>query len=229
MELKEKLQELRRREGLTQEELANALYVSRAAISKWESGRGYPSIDSLKAVAEYFSVTLDELLSDDAFSEVSRKGAARERDDACDGDAACRRGAARERSGVCETGCKRSFLFGLPDCAMTLLAVVPVFGRRQGDFVQSVSLASLFSSSFSVAAIYAALIVAAVLVGLFTVIAGMSLPMLESSRWFKICRFVSVLLGCACVLAFVAGRQPYAAAIAFAFLVVKAFLLFKRS
>ena len=63
MEFNEKLQELRKNKGLTQEELAEALYVSRTAISKWESGRGYPSIDSLKEIAKYFSVTIDELLS----------------------------------------------------------------------------------------------------------------------------------------------------------------------
>ena len=46
MEFHEKLQELRKQKGLTQEELAESLYVSRTAISKWESGRGYPNIDS---------------------------------------------------------------------------------------------------------------------------------------------------------------------------------------
>ena len=63
MEFNEKLQELRKRKELTQEELAEKLYVSRTAVSKWESGRGYPSIDSLKAIAEFFSITVDELLS----------------------------------------------------------------------------------------------------------------------------------------------------------------------
>jgi transcriptional regulator with XRE-family HTH domain len=49
LELNEKLQELRKQKELTQEELAEILFVSRTAISKWESGRGYPNIDSLKA------------------------------------------------------------------------------------------------------------------------------------------------------------------------------------
>ena len=53
----------RKDKKLTQEELAQALFVSRAAISKWESGRGYPNIDSLKGLAQFFSVTIDELLS----------------------------------------------------------------------------------------------------------------------------------------------------------------------
>ena len=63
MEFNEKLQELRRSRGLTQEELAEKLYVSRTAVSKWESGRGYPNIDSLQAISGFFSVTVDELLS----------------------------------------------------------------------------------------------------------------------------------------------------------------------
>lgn len=53
MEFHEKLQELRKQRGMTQEELATALYVSRTAVSKWESGRGYPSIDSLKAISGF--------------------------------------------------------------------------------------------------------------------------------------------------------------------------------
>ena len=63
MEFNEKLQSLRKSKGLTQEELAEVLYVSRTAISKWESGRGYPNIDSLKAISKFFGVTIDELLS----------------------------------------------------------------------------------------------------------------------------------------------------------------------
>ena len=62
MEFHEKLQELRKTKGITQEELAQSLYVSRTAISKWESGRGYPSIDSLKEISRFFSVTIDELI-----------------------------------------------------------------------------------------------------------------------------------------------------------------------
>lgn len=62
MEFNEKLQELRKGKKLTQEELAQDLFVSRTAISKWESGRGYPSIDSLKEISRYFSVSIDELI-----------------------------------------------------------------------------------------------------------------------------------------------------------------------
>lgn len=52
MEFYEKLQELRKSRGLTREELAETLFVSRTAISKWVSERGYPSIDSLKEISD---------------------------------------------------------------------------------------------------------------------------------------------------------------------------------
>ena len=73
MEFHEKLQELRKGRGLTQEELADALYVSRTAISKWESGRGCPSIDSLKEISNYFSVTIDDLLSSEKLLSIAEK------------------------------------------------------------------------------------------------------------------------------------------------------------
>ena len=73
MEFHEKLQELRKIRGLTQEELAEALFVSRTAISKWESGRGYPSIDSLKEISRYFSVSIDDLLSGDQLIFIAEK------------------------------------------------------------------------------------------------------------------------------------------------------------
>ena len=63
MEFHEKLQELRKRTGITQEELAQALFVSRTAVSKWETGRGTPSMESLKQIANLFHITLEQLLS----------------------------------------------------------------------------------------------------------------------------------------------------------------------
>lgn len=72
MELGEKLQQLRKERGLTQEELAERLFVSRTAVSKWESGRGYPGIDSLKALSSFFSVSIDDLLSAEALLTLAQ-------------------------------------------------------------------------------------------------------------------------------------------------------------
>lgn len=62
MELSEKIQKLRKERGLTQEQLAEQLFVSRTAVSKWETGRGTPSVDSLRMIAKLYGITLDELL-----------------------------------------------------------------------------------------------------------------------------------------------------------------------
>ena len=63
MELSEKIQKLRKEQGLTQEQFAEQLFVSRTAVSKWETGRGTPSMESLKQIANLFHITLDQLLS----------------------------------------------------------------------------------------------------------------------------------------------------------------------
>ena len=71
MEFHEKLQQLRKQNHMTQEDLAQRLYVSRTAVSKWESGRGYPNLESLKAISKLFSVTIDELLSNEELIDLS--------------------------------------------------------------------------------------------------------------------------------------------------------------
>ena len=65
MTLGEKLKNYRLAAGLTQDELADRLYVTRAAVSKWERDEGYPGIDSLKFIAKQLGCTLDELVSED--------------------------------------------------------------------------------------------------------------------------------------------------------------------
>lgn len=64
--LSEKLYTLRRKSGLSQEQLAEKIGVSRQAISKWEGGLSVPESEKLVAISEYFNVTLDYLLKEDA-------------------------------------------------------------------------------------------------------------------------------------------------------------------
>ena len=69
----EKLKKLRTEARLTQDELSEKLFVSRTAISKWESDRGYPNIESLKELAKFFSVTVDDLLSTDEVLTIAEE------------------------------------------------------------------------------------------------------------------------------------------------------------
>lgn len=70
MQFCDKLKKLRTDNRLTQEELAEKIYVTRNAVSKWETGKGYPSLDSLKLLAALFGVSIDELLSDDELNKT---------------------------------------------------------------------------------------------------------------------------------------------------------------
>ena len=65
MALSEKLYELRKKDGLSQEQLAERLGVSRQAVSKWESGKAVPESDTLISISEYFNVSLDYLMKED--------------------------------------------------------------------------------------------------------------------------------------------------------------------
>lgn len=62
--LPERLYTLRRKRGLSQEQLAEAVGVSRQAVSKWETGASTPELDKLTALSSFFGVTVDELMSD---------------------------------------------------------------------------------------------------------------------------------------------------------------------
>ena len=116
MEFNEKLQELRKSKGLTQEELAEKLYVSRTAVSKWESGRGYPNIDSLKEISMYFSVSIDGLLSSEKLLFIAEKENKTNIKYICD------------------------LLFSIIDLFYVFLIVLPLYPDTVNGFVYSVSL-----------------------------------------------------------------------------------------
>ena len=61
LELGQKIRELRHRDGRTQETLADALGVTSQAISRWEANGGYPDMEMIPAIANYFGVSIDEL------------------------------------------------------------------------------------------------------------------------------------------------------------------------
>ena len=68
--LGEKIKKLRNEKNLTQEELAEQIFVTRTAISKWEQDKGYPSIESLKMISKLFNVSMDQLLSEEELNKI---------------------------------------------------------------------------------------------------------------------------------------------------------------
>lgn len=159
MEFCEKLQELRKKRGLTQEELAEQLYVSRTAISKWESGRGYPSIDSLKAIAKYFSVSVDDLLSGDTVLAIAEED----------------RTQSEKRS--------RTLAFGLLDCSAGPLLFLPFFGIRSNKTAQAVSLLSLAPAVPYIKPLFLAAVISLTLCGIVTLaLQNAELPVWQRSK-----------------------------------------------
>ena len=73
MTLSEKLYTLRKKSGLSQEQLAEQLSVSRQAISKWESGQSVPESDKLIVISNYFKVSLDYLLKEESEPPITTK------------------------------------------------------------------------------------------------------------------------------------------------------------
>lgn len=69
MKLEDKLLSLRKQQGLTQLELAEALHISRQAISKWETGEAEPSLENLKSLSQIYHISLDELLREGKLPE----------------------------------------------------------------------------------------------------------------------------------------------------------------
>ena len=71
MSFGENLQEVRRKNRLSQEELAEMLGVSRQAVSKWELGEGYPEVEKLLVLARRLNLSLDRLLDNEAAGKLS--------------------------------------------------------------------------------------------------------------------------------------------------------------
>ena len=79
MNFNEKLIDLRKTKGMSQEELGAELKVSRQTISKWESGQSYPDFQRLVLLSDYFGLTLDELVKDIDVQQVRDKNISNEK------------------------------------------------------------------------------------------------------------------------------------------------------
>jgi len=199
VEFHEKLQELRKNRGLTQEELAEALYVSRTAISKWESGRGYPSIDSLKEISGFFSVTIDDLLSGEKILSLA------------------------ERENKANIRSMWNLLFGMVDIGFILLIFLPLYPKETDGFIYSMNLFAYTEISVFKQFIYWSALIFLVLVGITKVM----LTKCKATKGQKFITCVSMLVSILLVLFFAMTREVYAVVMAFLFLVVKGILLFK--
>ena len=200
MEFNVKLQELRKQKHLTQEELAECIHVSRAAISKWESGRGYPSIDSLKEIAKFYSITIDELLSSNEILTIAEEDRKQRKKYLC------------------------GLVYGLLDCSVAAYFFMPFFGQQVGGIIQEVNLISLTEISSWLKIAYYTVIIGIVLCGILT----LALQNCQKALRIQTKLRISLVFHVIGTILFIISMQPYAAAFLFAFLIIKTFLLIKK-
>ena len=199
MEFHEKLQELRKNRKMTQEELAEVLYVSRTAVSKWESGRGYPSIDSLKEISKFFSVSIDDLLSGEKLLSIAEKENKSNIRNICD------------------------LLFGVVDLCSFMLILLPLYPNTVDGFVYSVNLLAYTETTPFNRAIYWFLFSPLIIIGGVKIL----LTKLGIEEKHKMMTGISMLLSIVMVLFLAMAREAYAIMLAFMLLVIKGVLLLK--
>lgn len=202
MEFSEKLQQLRNQKEWTQEELGERLFVSRTAVSKWESGRGYPSIDSLKAISKLFSVSIDDLLSGDELVSIAENEQ-------------------KEKSNT-----MRGIVFGVLDCMVVLMFFIPIFGQPVGDRVMTVPLYAYTDAKeyYYIWILY--------VIGFGTIVFfGFLELMLQSWQnkiWLAIKYKISISLSVGTLMLTMANRQPSAGSLLLCFLIIKGVLLIDK-
>ena len=116
MELSKKIKKIRNDNNLTQEQFAEKMLVSRTAVSKWENGTCYPSIDSLKYMSKTFNISLDRLLSSEEILEIART---------------------ENQSNISKYN---NLLFCLLDIVRIIFIFLPLYSYKTNNFIYSVSL-----------------------------------------------------------------------------------------
>ena len=195
-----KLQELRKSRGMTQEELAEALFVSRTAISKWESGRGYPNIDSLKEISAFFGVTIDELLTGERLLSIAE----------------------REKKESMKRLCDQ--LLGAADLLAVVLMVLPLYPKTVEGFVYSVNLFQYVETSEFNRLIYWGLFLGLVVLGIIKLV----ITQLGAGTGQKTVTCTSMAAGMAAVIFLALAREAYAVTAAFLLMALKAVLWYLR-
>ena len=200
MEFGEKIQKLRNEKKWTQEQLAEKLYVSRTAVSKWESGKGYPNIESLKVIANLFNKTIDELLSSEEIIDIAKK----------------------ENT----TNIKRTnnLIYGLLDIISILFIFLPLYAQKTESFVYSVSLMSTNDISNIIKISYIVILSILSLIG----IAELILNFIDNRRTQRIVNIISLIVESISILFFAMSRQTYLTAIIFIMLVIKITVIIKN-
>jgi transcriptional regulator with XRE-family HTH domain len=199
-EFNKKLQQLRKENGLTQEQLSEKLHISRTAVSKWESGRGFPNIEALKNISRIFSVPVDDLLSDSELSSIEQKDSHGDKD------------------GL------QTFIFGLCDFSVLSFIFLPLYGENTGSYIKAVNLLHYTTASYMRISFYLMTGLLCITGVIETVIRFSC-----SLEWQHKIRIYSMIQHSVTILLFAAAREPYATSLLFILLLIKIGISFKKN
>jgi len=199
MEFNEKLQQYRKQGGMTQEQLAERLNISRTAVSKWESGRGFPNIEALKNISRIFQIPIDDLLSGEELIGIAELDGAEGLDRAY------------------------SMVFGILDLLMLAFIVLPFYGNDEGDYIRAVNLFR-YATLPSIKAIYFGVFILLGLTGVLEI----ALQFSESAKARAFARRGSLAFHALAILFFTLTREPYVAFFSILLILSKAFLLLRK-
>ena len=193
LEFNEKLQELRKSRGMTQEELSAKLFVSRTAVSKWESGKGYPNIDSLKAIAKFFSVTVDDLLSSDELITAAKS---------------------ENKANMQKI---YRFVFGTADIMTILLMLLPLYPHVTDSCVLSVTLWEYSQAALWIKTLHWVLFAVLTVLGIINIM----LTHTNTEKGKNAVIVISLIISIVTVLFLTMTREPYAVTMIFLLLIIK--------
>ena len=196
MEFHEKLHKLRKDRGLTQEELAEALYVSRTAISKWESGRGYPSIESLKEISKFFSISIDDLLSSEKVLSIAEK---------------------ENKANIRKI---YNLLFGVVDVCVIFMIVMPLYPNEVGEYIYSVNLFAYTQSTSLTYFMYWGMFLFLIISGILKIV----VTQFGIEKRETIVTFLSMVFHIVTVILLALTRTVYATTMMFLLLVIKGYI-----
>ena len=200
MNFGEKIQKLRNQKKWTQEDLAEKLYVSRTAVSKWESGKGYPNIDSLKEIAKIFNITIDELLSGEEIIGIAKS---------------------ENNTNIKKTN---NLIYGLLDVISILFIFLPLYAKKTESFVYAVPLFNANEISSLLKVVYIAFLLILSLIGIGEII----INFVGNKKVQRIINIMSLIVQTLSILFFAMSRQTYLTSIIFIILIIKVTIVFKN-
>ena len=175
------------------------MFVSRTAVSKWESGKGYPNLDSLKYLSEIFSVSIDDLLSGEELISLAET---------------------ENRTNIRNT---LRVVFGILDVMAMAFIFLPLYGQKQDGFIQLVNLFAYQDTADFIRVAYFLVLILMALVGVTELVARNE----DNGKVLRGGMVLSIFLQTIAIMVFILTQQPYVTFLLFAFMMIKVVLLIK--